>query len=354
MKRFALTGALLLGGALALPSMPASVRSAAAATPTPVALQYDQIIRTIVPPATPPAPGSFQTDYAAIMSAASASGSPQGASSPPPHRGLGGLLGAVMGGQPPGGPGGDQSGGYGAAMSRMAEMRAGTLTRLTYYEGWIRTEEPALQTATIEKCQSHQFITLDLAKKTYAIANTAAPCPPRPMGPMGGPMRGGTGEEAAPGTSDLTLTSNETSLGPLEIDGIPTTGYNNDLSMATTNATGSCRNGQMGMTMERYVSKIAVPRAVCPLPRGTSPENPASMASRGGCKPTMHLHGSPSAAFGEMDRLIMYSKMAMSGGGDQSRMGGFSFVTERGNVKWLSGAAADALFTIPPGFTAAQ
>jgi hypothetical protein len=34
-------------------------------------------------------------------------------------------------------------------------------------------------------------------------------------------------------------------------------------------------------------------------------------------------------------------------------MSGLAVVTQRGNVKWLSGAAADALFTIPPGFTAA-
>src|SRR5689334_7034233 len=106
---------------------------AVAATPTPAALQYDEINRPIVPPATPPAPGSFQVDYQAIIGSATASnGTPA-----PKHRGgLGGMLNAVMSGQVP-----DQ----GDPEQMMQRMRMGHLTRYTYYKGWIREDDPVAQ-----------------------------------------------------------------------------------------------------------------------------------------------------------------------------------------------------------------
>ena len=41
---------------------------AGAAPKKPVALQYDEIVRMAIAPNSPPPPGAFQTDYAAIMS----------------------------------------------------------------------------------------------------------------------------------------------------------------------------------------------------------------------------------------------------------------------------------------------
>jgi hypothetical protein len=265
------------------------------------------------------------------------------------------LVGSLVGGQPPD-QGTDQgsdssSNPYAGAMEKMNAMRKGTLTRLTYYKGWLRTDDVVAQTAVISKCLEHQYVTLDLAKKTYTLTNTKPACDTTPQMPVG-PHRTQV-ENEAPGTSDMTITSSEQNLGPLTIETIATTGFDKTIQMSSTNATGSCTNTSFGMNLEQYVSKIAVPRAVCPLPRGGGTDNPTSYVVHGGCKPTMHTSGS-AAGMMEIDKLVMFSKMTTNVAGGEARMAGFAQVTERGNVKWYSGAAADALFSIPPGFTQAQ
>src|SRR5271155_1691292 len=206
MKRGILIVAAVALGALLWPAGGMHPAAAVAATPTPVALQYDEITRMVMPPATPPAPGSFQVDFQAIMSnatatTASAPGSEPASPTPAPHHhGLGSLVGSIMsgtvpesnGGESSGGDQGDQGsgamagmGGMGGGQQMRQRMRMGTLTRLAYYKGWIRTDDPVMQTATISKCQEHQFISLDLAKKTYRITNTQPACHPMPNMPTG-------------------------------------------------------------------------------------------------------------------------------------------------------------------------
>ncbi len=322
---------------------------AVAATPTPVALQYDQIVRMVIPPATPPAPGSFQADYAVITGGPAGASADASAATPTPapkHGGIGSLLSTVMGGQPPNGGSPDESGGnFGGAMDA---MRKGTLTRYTYYKGWLRTDDVVHQTAVISKCQEHEYITLDLAKKTYTMTNTKPACDTTPQMPMG--PRSPQVENEASGTVDMTITNTAQNLGPLTIEAIATTGFDHALQMSMTNATGSCANNSMGMNLEQYVSKIPLPHQYCPLPRGAGSYDPSSVVVHGGCKPTVHASGNASGMF-DMDKLVMFSKMTLNAAGLQSHMGGFAQVTERGNVKWYSGATADALFTVPPGFT---
>jgi hypothetical protein len=354
MKRASLALGLLALVAFLWPGMSMQKNLAVAATPTPVALQYDQIVRIVIPPATPPAPGAFQADYVAITGAAP--GAPVADSSaatptPEPKKrgGLGGMLSSVMSGQPPGGT--DENGMPSGAMDAMNAMRKGTLTRYTYYKGWLRTDDVVRQTAVISKCQEHQYITLDLAKKTYTMTNTKPACNTTPHMPMG--PRGTQVENEAPGTVDMTVTNSVANLGPMTIETIPTTGYDNTLQMSMTNATGSCQNSSMGMNMEQYVSKIPLTHQYCPLPQGANSYDPSSVVVHGGCKPTMHASGTAAGMF-DMDKLVMFSKMSFNAAGGGSHAGGFAQVTERGNVKWPSGAAADALFTIPPGFTKAN
>lgn len=355
MKRASLGLGILALVAFLWPGLTMHKNLAVAATPTPVALQYDQIVRVIIPPATPPAPGAFQADYAAIAGApagAAPAGAPAATPTPQPkHGGLGGLLSSVMSGQPPSGGQDESGGGMGGAMDAMNAMRKGTLTRYAYYKGWLRTDDVVHQTAVISKCQEHQYITLDLAKKTYTMTNTKPACNTTPHMPMG--PRGTQVENEAPGTVDMTVTNSVQNLGPMTIETIATTGYDNTLQMSMTNATGSCQNNSMGMNMEQYISKIPLPHQYCPLPQGANSYDPSSVVVHGGCKPTMHTSGTGAGMF-EMDKLVMFSKMSFNAAGGQSHMGGFAQVTERGNVKWYSGAAADALFSIPPGFTKAE
>jgi hypothetical protein len=300
--------------------------TAAAATPTPAALQYDEINRIVVAPNTPPPPGSFSTDYQAVVASA---GNP----TPAPQHGLGSMLNAVMG------PGGSE----GAVMQF---MRVGHLVRYTFYMGWVRTDDPAMHVATISKCDQHQFITLNLANKTYTETNTQPACA-SPMMPAGDPMHY-TPQRNQAGTADMTISSTSQNLGPLTIDGVQTTGSSANMSMNITNATGSCRNGDMQLNATQYVSTIAQPRAYCPLPGSLGSAPAAAMSAQGGCKPTMHVTGQGSNLVEPGDRVVMYRLMAMPS------VGRGSMVVERGNVKWLSGADAEALFTIPEGFTQAS
>jgi len=308
--------------------------AAVAAVPTPAAFAYDEIYRMVMPPATPPAPGTFQTDYQAIVASASQNGGSD-ESTPAPHHGLfGGLMNSVMSGNP---------------AEMMQRLTMGTLTRYTYYKGWIRTDDPVSQTAVIEKCQEHQYINLNLAKKTYSIENTQPPCKST-MPAMG--SHGGSGN-AAPGTVDMTVKATATNLGALTIDGIGTTGTDNAFEMSMTNATGSCQNMNMSMKMTQYVSSVGVPRPYCPLPRTMG--GPVGMISQGGCQPRMHAQVQGMGMFGGGNgKLVMWSLMqmgSMNNAAMSANMKGGGMLTERGNVKWFSGADADALFSIPPGFT---
>lgn len=322
---------------------------AGASARKPVALQYDEIVRVAIAPNSPPPPGAFQTDYATIMSGvatASATAAPSTPTPAPRKRGLFGVLQQVVAGAPSGDDGESQSAAnaYAAdATNAMKRMQEGTLTRLTFYKNWLRTDDPVDRTATISKCDIHQFITLDLARKTYSIANTTPKCNPA-VPAYTGPGRT-TVENEAPGTGDVTFKNSATSLGPKTLDGIPTIGWDKTIEYASTNATGSCTNGDFTMMTLSYVSQIVPPRRYCPLPSGSVPTTPDAVVVHGGCKPRMH--GSMSG-FGSMsDRLEMYLKMTYGGQGARAP----AMVTERGNVKWYQQPQADALFSVPPGFT---
>jgi hypothetical protein len=76
------------------------------------------------------------------------------------------------------------------------------------------------------------------------------------------------------------------------------------------------------------------------------PTDPAGMVARGGCKPT--IHGSTSGfASNDARFLAMYRLITMGTGNGQH----MSNLLERGNFNWYYKPQADALFSIPPGFT---
>ncbi len=292
-----------------------------AANPATPGLQYDEITRIVAGSATAPPAGSFDQDYQTALSSA-----------PKQHHGM---FASVQN-----------------AMDQARSIMTGHITRYAYYNGWERIDDVAGQTATIAKCDQHQFITLDLAKKTYSIApdcesvKTTAPA-------MSGPTSyAGTPKAEEPGTGDASITWNSTDLGPKDFDGIATTGHSSSGEFSMTNATGSCKNGDFKMSMENYISSIDIPKVKsmqAPPPMMGSFVAPSTSTS-GGCRPHVSVHGSGAANYSAMsDRLVMYS--VMSGGSQQGRG---SIVTERGNVKFLSADDATALFSIPPDFSKAQ
>ncbi len=330
MERFFLgtIAAVAVAAAIAMGSTAATAMPRPTPTPTPVALQYEEISRVEIPPATPVPPGAFQDDRATIMASAE--------STPAPHRGL---FSGVMNG-------------YQSAMNAMQSMRSGTLTRYTYYHNWVRTDDLVHQTATISKCDRHQYITLDLAHRTYTISSTVPSPQPGPMPQTYGRP---TVVNEAPGTEDLTVRASAQSLGPRTLDNVATQGTSATLSMVMANATGSCRNSSSSMQVVEYVSGVGIPRAYCPLPRVEGAMQPGQQTIvHGGCRPRIHGNASGmSLLSGTSSRLTMYRRMVY-GGGEQTQGQGVGMVTEAGNVRWLYKPEAEALFSIPPGFTRTQ
>lgn len=311
-----------------------------AAAPQYVGLQYDEIVRMVMPQDTPPPPGSFADAYRQILADAPATSDQTPA---PKRHGLAGLIGNITNAEQQMSQ---------AANQMQSFVKDGHLTRQAFYNGWVRTDDVVAKTAVIEKCKQHEVIDLDLAHKTYKIVDTSvdphAACPTPDMpGPSGRPQV----VNEAPGTATLKITAKETALGPMTVQNVPTSGYTNTVQMAMTNATGSCKNGSFGVEQTRYVSRLAVPRRYCPLPKTRAvPTTPVDVVVRGGCKPTMTANAPHMYWDADSGKLEMYSRMAMLSG-DAGSNGRFTTVTQRGNVNWLTKAQADALFSVPAGFT---
>ena len=320
---------------------------AATPTPAPVALQYDEISRIIVAPATAPAPGAFADDYKLAMSARPAHVSQSSSIDTPTlkSRGISGSLAESI----PGEPGGtNTSESLGDAVSNGASnaapsagdqlMHAGRVTRYTFYvaKTWVREDSPVLQTAAIAKCDQHIVILLDLAKKTYRQM-------PIDCSTMPGPHESST--------EDLAIdTTASQDLGSLTIDGVKTTGSRVTLSETAGNATGTCKNSQSAYARVAYVSKIPKPPAYYPITWAPGIlTDPVLMPEQGGCKPTLHGNGASTIAADPMLEMYVMTDRASS---DHGRT--VHTLTERGNVTALDAAAADPLFEIPAGFSPAR
>jgi hypothetical protein len=358
-----------LSAAVALAFMIPGLPHAALST----GLQYDEIVR-VVAGSTPPPPGNFQADLAAISSPA-----PVAATAAPRRHGLN--LGALAGGILSGNPGDAVAGAAtdavvgnaldaqvdrmlaasaGAFAGALRGLTVGRVERHSFYAGWERVDDVAAQTATIRKCDLHQLIKLDLAKKTYSTydptaepaAESAAPAPKSRR-------QRDTPAPDQPGTAAVVFSNVVTPLGLRKLEGLETAGYDETSTFAMTQATGSCRNGNFAFHSKNYYSRLETPRLVCPMaamPRQRYPREPANFVASGGCRPTFAAHQSgprPPA-----QNLSLYQTIALSGSAGApaspdpsgSPAPGFVFLTERGNVHSLSAANA-SLFDVPADFT---
>jgi len=85
-------------------------------------------------------------------------------------------------------------------------------------------------------------IQINLAAKTYTIYTPSTePLPTTPMARARG--RSPAAQPAQPGTAVATFNDTTKPLGPLKIEGEPTSGYDTTTSFSTTQATGRCHNG---------------------------------------------------------------------------------------------------------------
>jgi len=342
----------------------------------PPGLAYDEIVRVVVN-ATPPPPGNFQADLAAVNAPQTLAASPTPA---PKKRGINlGNLAAVIAS---GGGAGDVAGAaagnlaanamenavqasLGAQFGALAALAGGFLQphlfHYAYLNGWERVDDVTAQTATIRKCDVRQVIHLDLARRTYAVYDPSAEPVETPR-PYAAPRRGRSAppDPAQPGTAVVSLTEATRGLGALRIENQPTTGYDTTTTVAMTQATGSCREGNASLETVQYLSALAQPTVTsCPVRPVVMPRTATeAVAPRsGGCTP--RFTASRSGPTPPSSRLALYSlvKFAGSAGSAPSPQpsaapSGIGFLTERGNLKSL-GPADAGLFSIPAGFTKA-
>jgi len=299
----------------------------------PSGLAYDEIAKVNIG-TTSPEPGAFSEDFAGAVSAEKA------AAAPGTHHGLfGSIMNAVD-----------------TAKNAMNLLKNGTASSNYYLAGWERTDDPGAQTATILKPQQHEIIYLNVAKKTYRVVDTNVQAPTVTPPPME-QARNGAGGPAQPGTGKLDVTVSSTALGSRMIENVQTTGYKMTFSLAETQSTGSCSNGNFTTSMVEYVSRYPEPRTAAARVQMTTAmrTRPELMALKPGCTPTISMHTSGGVK-PPTGRLAMWTWVAISAGAPtaQGQMsGGFSTVIERGNVPTL-GTGDKNLFDIPADYAKEQ
>jgi hypothetical protein len=336
-------------------------------------IAYDEIVRVVVN-ATPPPPGNFQADLAALSSSQAVAASPTPA---PRKRGI--SLGNIAGVIASGGNAGDVAGAVagnvvsnamdnavqnslGAQFGGLAAAARGFLTphlmRYAYWNGWERVDDVTAQTTTIRKCDAGQIIHLDLAAKTYAIYDpTAEPTPAPPPVPRAARGRAQPGEPQQPGTAVVSLTEATRALGAQMMESQKATGYDTATTLAIAQSTGSCHDGNASIDTVQYLSTIPRPTVnLCPVRRAPLPTTASEAVAPppgGGCRPT--FTASRTGPTPPSNRLALYSLVTFGAGNGATPApaaagGGLGFLTERGNLKTL-GPADAGLFSVPQGFT---
>jgi hypothetical protein len=273
----------------------------------------------------PPAPGSFSADFA------------QASTPPPPAPHLPFGLGKMA-----------------AAGQAAASMFTHGLAE-KHYIGTTkeRTDNVALNTADITDCVARTITHLDLAAKTYTVTSLDQSQSQVPTG--GG--HSAPGPAATDDGSKLAIQMTTRVLGPMKIEGVPTTGYAMAMKVTTTKPNGETQTFNTNLTA--YYSGVPEPRFSCTSIgiAGSGGLAAASMmqyklimsalaARKGDSRFTVTTSG-PSIPAGQMS---MWDLMTLAGGADTAGRGGsFSVETERGGLHSIGDN--DPIFSIPAGFT---
>lgn len=244
---------------------------------------------------------------------------------------------------------------FGLAKNIMSMYNNGIPASMYYLNNMERNDAVKDATGTITIPAKSEIIHLDYGQKTYWIATPnpaqevmeTPPSQPQPQQSMAPPQ---------PGTAKVTVTVTTTSLGSMNLGGVDTNGYQVAVKIASTEATGSCKNGTFSTAITEFVSTYPEPSLRYPMTTYKPPkmENPLTgpgLAAMGpGCKPkvTATVKNGPTAPAG---RLIMWEMLALNfGSSTNGQQGaGVATVIERGDVKQL-GSGDSGLFDIPAGF----
>ena len=268
-------------------------------------------------------PGSFDADFAAASAVRQ-----------PAQSGGGGIFGPMK-----------QAMAMGQSMQQM--MQYGFAERHYVAGSKERTDQLALQTATIVDCVARTTTTLDLQRKTYRVVS---------MDQASATSSGGGSGSQAGASEDNTrvaISVANTALGGREVAGQQTNGFRSELTITETTSSGQTQT-QNG-NLIAYYSSYSNPTPSCykgsPV---TGAHGPAMMAQYASVMRALALGGSDSrfsvrqsGPHLPVGQLSMYDAVTFGMKGQ-----GATFVTERGNVRPMN--ATDAAFAIPSDFTQQQ
>jgi hypothetical protein len=267
-------------------------------------------------------PGSFDSDYAAAASVQQ------------PAQNGGGIFSQIK-----------QAMSAGQNMQQM--MQNGFATRHYVAGSKARTDELFSQTATIIDCAARTITTLDLRRKTYRVVSMDQPS-------------AGAGAGGAPSTgfkdngTRVAISVTNSALGSREVSGQATSGFRSDLTITTTNSSGT--SNTQNADLLAYYSNYANPAPMCSRfsIAGAGVRGAGMMAGYAQLMRALGSAGSDSRFSVKQSgpplplaNLSMYDAVTFGAQGQ-----GATFVTERGNVRAID--VSDPVFSIPPGFTQQQ
>jgi hypothetical protein len=235
-----------------------------------------------------------------------------------------------------------------AAENAMNIMHNGTAERHYIAGSKDRTDNVAMQTATIVDCGARTLTSLNLKDKTYRV--TSLDQPSSSGAPSGAP---GQAHPATDDGSKLALTLTTKALGPKQIDGKTTNGYSSDMQVTITKP----GNGPSSydMAISAYYTGMSEPAAACPgsLSAASAPGAPQSGAMMANYAMAMSAlrdaKGNPRITVSSSGPALPVDKFSLWDLVTFSRGQNFSILSERGNVHSISDT--DPIFSVPIDFT---
>jgi hypothetical protein len=312
---------------LACAALAAAVAASPAVAPAAgFGIAYDSVTKfTQVGSGPAPAPGNFQADFQTASA------------SPPPAPKLPFGLGRMAA----------------AAQNAGNMFRNGTAER--HYIGTTkeRVDNVSAGTADITDCTARTLTHLDLNAKTYTV--TSLDQPETAMKPSGNSHEAPGPSPTDDGTK-LAIDMKTRALGPMRLDGIPTSGYDMNMKVTATKPNGD--SSTFNSILTAYYSGYAAPHFSCDTFHGFAAGGPgqangaqyamimrALAAEKGSQRFSVTNSGPPIPA----GKLSLWELMTLNGGQQTNgQAASFAIETEKGNVRSISDA--DAAFSVPPDF----
>ncbi len=343
---------------------PAATQSAAAAqTPAPLNIAFDQIDRTLAGTATAPPATAFADEIQAAKDAQQASAGVNTGMGGPNLGQMAVSMIPVVGAIFAMGQAKKQAEAAKKQQQTMMDQLAGNkppvLTRYAFYNGWTRVETAS--SIIITKPDQHQVIFVDLQAKTYRTYDTTAPVQIEQTTAVVTPTS--TGEATA--NSMLSMSQADS----MTVDNQPVVGYSSEAIVTLTDSSGTCQDGIFRAKKLEYFAQLPEP-----VPQSKEPALD-TLALPNGCSATINrqISGAPApnsqmcvyrlvtvvrdanaaaqkpASKDTIDPTAMMQHF-QGGGESGATPANYMKLSERGNIRQLS--AADApLFDIPAGYT---